>query len=825
MRQHTFFLLIIGLFYQNAISQIVGTVTDSKNQPLPYVNIYIENTYTGTTSNEEGFYELQVNDPKAYTLVFQYLGYKTVKKNVTPNQFPFEVHAVMEEETISLHEVVINSKDNYANQIIKKVIAHRKKNLERINNFKADFYSKGLIRVKNVPEKIFGQDIDDLDGIVLDSTRSGVIYLSETFSKIEFLRPDNLKEHIIASKVSGNDNGFSFNTAKSVNFNFYNNIIPFGNQIISPISNYAFNYYNYKLEGTFIDDRGNLINKIKVLPKREKDPVFSGYVYIVEDLWTFYALELSITGEQAKILPANTITITQNFSYSKTDDIWSILSQQLNVDYNIFGIKGDAIFTAVYNNYKFNTQITKSNFGKQILFFEEDANKKDSLYWEKFRPIPLTVEEIKDYITKDSIQTLRTSKPYLDSIDQANNAFNAIKTIISGYSYQNSSEKWRLSISSPLSKIKFNTVQGFNSNIDLNFTKNYDEYRRYLTLDATTNYGFSDDRLRGSISASYKFNNISRPYLSISAGIKTEQFNPELQELEIFNSVFSLFSEKNFLKIYDKSFANLSYSQELFNGLSLYSQLSYERRKALFNTTDQVWYPKEGRSYSSNNPLDANAYGIAPFETHNILKLNLTATIKFGQSYMSYPKSKFNISNNKYPTLYLGYEKGLGSTISNYDFDQIKARITQAFNIANKGFFTYNIKAGTFFNADDIAFVDYQHFNGNQTHISTIGEYTNVFNNLPYYALSTNKSYMEMHAEHDFNGYILGKIPLLNKLNFNLILGAHNLSTENNKPYQEYSIGMDNIGWGKFRFLRIDYIRSYQGSFINDAFVFGLKFF
>ena len=121
--------------------------------------------------------------------------------------------------------------------------------------------------------------------------------------------------------------------------------------------------------------------------------------------------------------------------------------------------------------------------------------------------------------------------------------------------------------------------------------------------------------------------------------------------------------------------------------------------------------------------------------------------------------------------------------------------------------------------------MDYQHFNGNQLAVSQRGNYTNVFNNLGYYDLSTNDSYLEMHAEHDFNGFILGKIPGLNKLNFNLIVGAHNLATPDNKPYQEFTIGIDNIGWGKWRFLRFDYIRSYQGGFQGDAILFGLKFF
>ena len=120
--------------------------------------------------------------------------------------------------------------------------------------------------------------------------------------------------------------------------------------------------------------------------------------------------------------------------------------------------------------------------------------------------------------------------------------------------------------------------------------------------------------------------------------------------------------------------------------------------------------------------------------------------------------------------------------------------------MGNKGYFQYNLKGGTFFNADDIAFTDYKHFNGNQINVGTANSYTDVFNNLPYYAFSTNKSYSEFHAEHDFRGYILGKIPLLNKLNFNLVVGAHNLSTQDNKPYQEYSVGLDNLGWEHFDF-------------------------
>ncbi|SDB43222.1 CarboxypepD_reg-like domain-containing protein [Flavobacteriaceae bacterium MAR_2010_188] len=815
--------LFFLLFTVTAFAQISGKVTDVNGNPLGYVNIFIENTFTGTTSNDDGDYELNVTSADTYTIVFQFLGFKTIKKTVEIETFPYTLNTILEEEQISLSEVVINSNENPANKIMRAAIANRKSNLEKIKSYKADFYSRGLIRIKDAPEKILGQEVGDLGG-GLDSTRSGIIYLSETISKLEFLQPDNLKERIIASKVSGNDNGFSFNAALDVDYNLYNNTVELGNEIVSPIADFAFNYYEYKLDGAFFDDRGNLINKIKVIPKRENDRIFSGYIYIVEDQWDIYALELEITGQQAQIPAADIITLSQNFSYSKANDIWALISQRIDFEYGIFGITGNGTFTAVYNNYLFNPIIETKDFGREVLSFENEANKKDSLYWAKIRPVPLTSEEISDYVKKDSIQILRESKPYLDSIDQVANKFNLFD-IVSGYSFQNSYKDYRFGIGSPIGKVKFNTVQGFNSDIDLFFRKNYDEFRRYLNVSLNLNYGYSEDRWRPTAAIFYKFNNIQRNTLGLSGGVVATQFNGGLTSLPKLNSLYSLIAERNYLKIYENAFAQLSYSQELFNGLRASTTFSYQKRKPLFNNTDQVWFNNDDRDYSSNNPLDANAYGIAPLEEHHILKLSLNASITFGQKYMSYPDSKFNILNDKYPTLNIGYEKGFGSDISDYNYDQFKARLSQDINLGNKGDFKYNLKAGTFLNSDKIAFIDYQHFNGNQTNIGTSANYLDVFNNLPYYSMSTNKSYFEAHIEHDFSGYILGKVPLLNKLNYNLIIGAHALSTQNHTPYQELSVGIDNIGFGKLRFLRLDYVRSYQNGYEGDALIFGLKIF
>lgn len=816
-------LLITFFIGYNAAAQITGTVINDKNEPLPYVNVFLENTYTGTTTNEDGIYEFNIKKSGTYTLVFQFLGYTTKKLELDIKAFPFEQNVSLSETQISLKEVVISTEDNPANAIVRNAIKNRKINLNKIKTYTADFYSRGLIRIKNAPEKILGVELGDLGG-GLDSTRSGIIYLSETTSKLQYLFPDKLKETITASKVSGDDSGFSFNTALDANFNFYQNTVELGVQVVSPIADFAFGHYRYKLVGTFYDDNNNLINKIAVIPKQKNDRVFSGYIYIVEDQWTIYGLELEITGEQAGIPAADNFVLTQNFKYSAQDQIWALISQNFDFEYGIFGIKGNGKFTAVFSNYSFNNNITKRNFSRELVSFVENANKKDSAYWTVKRPVPLTGEEIQDYLKKDSIQLVKKSKPYLDSIDRERNKFKLMSPI-TGYSYQNSHKNYRIGYDGITSKVNYNTVQGYHINSGLYYVKNYDEYKRYFSARTNFDYGFSDDRLRVNGSLLYKFNNVSRATISLSGGITTQQFNEMEPISPLINSVASLFFENNFMKLYDKSYIQLGYSEELFNGFRLFGNISYERRKALFNTTDQVFINNDNKVFSSNNPLDPTAFGIAPFETHNIVKLNLATQINFGQNYMSYPGTKVNLNNETYPTLTLGYEQGMGATNPDYNFQQIKARLYQNFDVSNKGRFGYNMRVGKLFNAENVAFMDFQHFNGNQTNVGMTGTYTNVFNNLEYYRLSTNNSYFESHFEHNFRGFSLNKIPLLNKLGFNTVVGFHNLATSNNQPYQEFSIGLDNIGWGKFRFLRLDYVRSYQGGYLNDAIIFGLSFF
>ncbi len=231
--------LLLLFVSSSVLAQITGTVTNNKGEKLPYVNVYIENTTIGTSTNDDGFYTLSFEEKGNHTIVFQYLGYKTVKKQITITKFPYTVNVKLSPHEVVLDEVVISSKEDPAYQIIRNAISSKDKNTNHLQRFTADFYSKGLVKVKNAPKKILGQKVTF--PFPLDKTRSGIIYLSETVSKIASQRkPKNFKERIIGSKISGQDNGISFNQADEVNFDLYQNIIKIDQaNAISPISNYA----------------------------------------------------------------------------------------------------------------------------------------------------------------------------------------------------------------------------------------------------------------------------------------------------------------------------------------------------------------------------------------------------------------------------------------------------------------------------------------------------------------------------------------------------------------------------------------------------------
>ena len=78
---HVFLLLVcllqLSLTAQNKIT-LSGKVTDQQGTPLSLITIAVENTVSGTYTDDSGLYSLQVS-PGKHTFVVSSLGYQTIK--------------------------------------------------------------------------------------------------------------------------------------------------------------------------------------------------------------------------------------------------------------------------------------------------------------------------------------------------------------------------------------------------------------------------------------------------------------------------------------------------------------------------------------------------------------------------------------------------------------------------------------------------------------------------------------------------------------------------------------------------------------------------
>lgn len=97
---------ILFLFFAaNVAAQTKGVVKDSlTGNPIAYVSIWVENENIGTTSEENGEYQIGTND-KNKNLIFSALGYQKKTVKVSESQI-----VLLSPSTFELDEVAINNK-------------------------------------------------------------------------------------------------------------------------------------------------------------------------------------------------------------------------------------------------------------------------------------------------------------------------------------------------------------------------------------------------------------------------------------------------------------------------------------------------------------------------------------------------------------------------------------------------------------------------------------------------------------------------------------------------------------------------------------------
>ncbi len=466
------FIFIFFLTFTHVIAasvRISGKVTEENGEPVPFASVYIEGSSRGTTTNIEGNYNLEL-EPGSYNIVFRFIGFKQRTEQVLLVNSAITLNVILSAESYQLKEVrIIAGAEDPAYAIIRQAQKKRKDYVREVEEFKNIAYVKSTQLLESYPKKIMGQEVDM--GEFID-TVSKIFYLSESVSNFSFKQTDKVKEEMISSTLSGDPKGYSFNKASDLLLNFYNNLIQIGGLtprgLVSPISASALVYYDYRLEGTFVEN-GETVNKIKVIPKRKSDPVFQGDIFILDDSWRIHSFDLLITRAQ-QIQFLDTFRIVQSF-LPVDKERWLLFNTQYAYHFNVLGFVGSGKVLGIFSEYQLDPGFPAGYFDGQVMKVNKESNTRDSSYWEQVRPVPLTVEEKVDYKHKDSTRVVFESKEYMDSMDAKSNKFRFNDLFLNGYSYSNSFENKSFSVTSLLENLQFNSVEGFNTSVGLTYRK------------------------------------------------------------------------------------------------------------------------------------------------------------------------------------------------------------------------------------------------------------------------------------------------------------------------------------------------------------------
>ena len=122
-------------------TEVRGQVTDENKQPLIGVDVVLEGTSIGVSTNDKGFYELHNVPVGKQTIVFSYLGFQTLKirTDVAPNLSGTHTHldVQLSEELTALQEV--------------EVIGRKESSYKNTNSF---IGTKTASALKEVPQSV-----------------------------------------------------------------------------------------------------------------------------------------------------------------------------------------------------------------------------------------------------------------------------------------------------------------------------------------------------------------------------------------------------------------------------------------------------------------------------------------------------------------------------------------------------------------------------------------------------------------------------------------------------------------------------------------------
>lgn len=246
---------------------IRGTVSDAESGVLlAAANIQIDGTYSGTITNDNGVYVLELPQLPA-TLVVSYIGYAT--RSVTVTAATGEVQDIALTPVLyELSPILVTGEDPAVN-IMRKVIEKKRAWQARLKTYSAGAYTRQLLE-----------------------NDSGIVSISESVSEAFWDREKGSREVIKSKRQTENLSSENNFAAASYIANFYDDDIEIqGFRMIGPTHPDAIKHYDFKLEGRrHRDDR--VVYDISLEPKSRLQTAFTGRIAVLDEVYAMIAVDL-----------------------------------------------------------------------------------------------------------------------------------------------------------------------------------------------------------------------------------------------------------------------------------------------------------------------------------------------------------------------------------------------------------------------------------------------------------------------------------------------------------------------------------------------------
>ncbi|WP_435624772.1 DUF5686 family protein [Flagellimonas sp.] len=823
MRKFLFFIFTVSCFVVSSQTKVGGIVLDDTGSPIAFANLVFKNSSEGTITNDNGRFYME-SDNTYTTLVVSFIGYETAEIEL-PQKVNYNMEIQLTESTEQLREVVVytgkqSKKNNPAIEILKRIWAKKRENgVRKFKQYKYDKYEKIEFDLNTIDSNVIKSRLfkglefvfDDLDTSRITGKTYLPLFLNENFSKVY---GDNIikkeKEDVLGSKNSG----FEGNQAITAfvedlysDYDIYNNYLKFFDKsFTSPLSKTGVDTYNYVLsDSTFIDDKW--CYNIIYYPRRKNELTFKGDFWVNDTTFAIKKINLQVT-KSANINWVKEVYIEQDFDVVN-DSVFLLKRDYMLSDFSFSkkeksrGVYGKR--TTVYDNYEFDVPRGEAFYKAVADPYDPRVFARDSVFWQNARLERLNEDESGIFKLLDTLKTVPKFKTY----------YNIVSVLGSGYI---EIDKWNLDIGNIYSTFGFNDAEGYRVRAG---ARTYFGQNDTWRLEGYMAYGFSDRKFKHGLSGKFLLDRKTR--LILSGGNRRD-----IEQLGL-----SLTSTNDVLgrSIASSSLVTVGANDRLTN-INL-STLNFEIEPV---TNLRIRVGGSFRTLSSALPEAFNLDYIDPTSPTGIsseveqFDVNTTLIYTPGKRTIGYGVERVNINDN-HSTLLLNYTKGVeGFLQSDFDYEKLQFSYTQPWQVGGFGRLTSTIELGKTFGEVPLSLLSV--VPGNQTLFSIY----NTFPNLDFYEFVTD-TYATLHLEHNFNGRLFSRIPLLRKLNLREIVGLRGawgqISDENialNAPsnipllapdeqiYWEYSFGIGNI----FKILRIDF--NFRGNYLDnpDARRFGI---